>query len=161
MTKSIQSIISTAVAEKMYDLISDPDDTRSPEYLEDEEIIKRLQTIKMSLQNHEGTVRQNQSLQGELNKKIRELEQLKEKPFFPYTMNDGGRTDFGEFYLISHAWFTIPNIQFQLGIVEVEWKTSGVRKMYLGAGNTNGENFNQDVRSIALYGQKIKDSSEC
>ena len=160
MTKSIQSIISTTVAEKMYDLISDPNDNQSPEYFEDEEIIKRLQAIKLSLQNHEETVLQNRDLQGELNKKERELEQLKKQPFFPYAMNDGGRTDFGEFYLISHAWFTIPNIQSQLGIVEVEWKSSGVRKMYLGAGNTNGENFNQDVRSIALYGQKIKDSSE-
>lgn len=160
MTKSIQSIISTAVADKMYDLISDPEDKQSPEFLEDEEIIKRLNAVKMSLQNHEETIIQNRNLQGELKNKTRELEQLKKQPFFPYSMNDGGRADFGEFYLISHAWFTISNFPISLGIVEVEWKTSGIRKMYLGAGSTNGKDFNKDVLSIALHGQKIKDSSE-
>ena len=153
MEKSLQTIVTTEVAREMYDLISRPDDTRNPEFLEDEEIIKRLKTIKLSLSNYDNVVLQNKNLQGELNT-------LKKQPFFPYALNSGGNKDFGEFYLISHAWFTIPNIQSQLGIVEVEWKSSGVRKMYLGAGNTNGENFNQDVRSIALYGQKIKDSSE-
>ena len=45
MTKAVQTIISTSVAQKMYDLISDIDDPRNPEYLEDEEIIKKLHSI--------------------------------------------------------------------------------------------------------------------
>ena len=108
---------------------------------------------KMSLINHKETIWQNRQLQGELS-------DLKSKPFFPYALNSGNRMDFGEFVLISHAWFTIPNLPVQLGIVEVEWKSSGIRKMYLGAGSTNGKDFKKDVLSIALYGQKIKDSSE-
>lgn len=160
MTKSIQSIISTAVAEKMYELIADPEDTQKPEYLEDEEIIKRLQAIKLSLQNHEGTVQQNRDLQSRLSSREKELEKLKNAPFFPYIMNDGGRADFGAFYLISHAWFNITNFPILLGIVEIEWKDTGIRKMYLGAGSTNGKDFRQDVFGVALHGQKIKDSSE-
>lgn len=153
MEKSLQTIVTTEVAREMYDLISRPDDTRNPEFLEDEEIIKRLKTIKLSLSNYDNVVLQNKNLQGELNT-------LKKQPFFPYALNSGGNKDFGEFYLISHAWFSISNFPIQLGIVEVEWKNSGVRKMYLGAGSTNGKDFNKDVLSIALHGQKIKDSSE-
>ena len=153
MAKAIQTIISTSVAQKMYELIDDIDDPRNPEFLEDEEIIKKLHSIQMSLINHEEVVTQNRNLQ-------RELNNLKQKPFFPYALNSGNRMDFGEFVLISHAWFTIPNLPVQLGIVEVEWKSSGIRKMYLGAGSTNGKDFKKDVLSIALYGQKIKDSSE-
>lgn len=117
------------------------------------EQFERLKLIRLSLANHEATVKQNRQLQNELNV-------LKQQPFFPYKLNSGNNEDFGEFILISHAWFTIPNLTKQLGIVEVEWKYSGVRKMYLGAGSTNGGDFRQDVLSIALHGEKIKDSSE-
>ena len=160
MTKAIQTIISTNVAQKMYDLISQSDDNQSPEFLEDEEIIKRLHSIKMSLLNHNEVIEQNRNLQTELNIRNKELKKIKELPFFPYALNSGNRMDFGEFYLISHAWFSISNFPIQLGIVEVEWKSSGVRKMYLGAGSTNGKDFKKDVLSIALHGQKIKDSEE-
>ena len=153
MVNRFQEVISKDVAEKLYDLVAKPDDKVSPESLYDEEIISRLHTIKMSLINHEETIWQNHQLQGELS-------DLKNKPFFPYALNSGNRMDFGEFVLISHAWFTISNLPVQLGIVEVEWKSSGIRKMYLGAGSTNGKDFKKDVLSIALYGQKIKDSSE-
>ena len=160
MTKAIQTIVSTDVAQKMYDLISYPYDKMKPEYLEDEEIINRLHTVKMSLLNHEETVNQNRQLQSELNRKQKEIDELKKMPFFPYALNSGEGMDFGEFVLISHAWFTIPNLPAQLGIVEVEWKTSSIRKMYLGVGTSCGKNFKEDVLSIALHGQKIKDSSE-
>ena len=153
MVNRFQEVISKDVAEKLYDLVAKPDDKVSPESLYDEEIISRLHTIKMSLINHEEVVTQNHNLQ-------RELNDLKNKPFFPYELNSGNGMDFGEFVLISHAWFTIPNLPVQLGIVEIEWKSSGIRKMYLGAGSTNGKDFKKDVLSIALYGQKIKDSSE-
>jgi len=153
MTEPLQTIMTTEVAREMYDLISRPDDTRNPEFLEDEEIIKRLKTVKLSLSNYDNVVHQNKNLQKELNT-------LKKQPFFPYMLNSGNNQDFGEFYLISHAWFSITNFPIQLGIVEVEWKSSGVRKMYLGAGSTGGKDFNKDVLSIALHGQKIKDSSE-
>lgn len=149
----LQVIMTTEVAREMYDLISRPDDTRNPEFLEDEEILKRLKTIKLSLSNYENVVQQNKNLQKELNT-------LKKQPFFPYALNSGYNEDYGEFYLISHAWFSISNFPIQLGIVEVEWKSSGIRKMYLGAGSTNGKDFKKDVLSIALHGQKIKDSSE-
>jgi hypothetical protein len=153
MTEPLQTIMTTEVAREMYDLISRPDDTRNPEFLEDKEIIKRLKTVKLSLSNYDNVVHQNKNLQKELNT-------LKKQPFFPYMLNSGNNQDFGEFYLISHAWFSITNFPIQLGIVEVEWKSSGVRKMYLGAGSTGGKDFNKDVLSIALHGQKIKDSSE-
>jgi len=155
-----QRIISKCVADKMYDLISQPDDDLKPEYMEDDEVIKRLHTIKLSLLNHEETVQQNRNLQGEVQIISNKLKKLQDKPFFPYEMNSGNNLDFGEFILISSAWFTIPNLPAQLGIVEVEWKNSGIRKMYLGAGSSNGKDFKKDVVSIALYGQKIKDSSE-
>jgi len=64
--------------------------------------------------------------------------------------------DFGEFILISHAWFTISNLPEQLGIIEVEWKATGNRKMYLGKGDSNGVNFRADVLSIAQHGQKLR-----
>ncbi len=160
MTKVTQTIVTTGVVQEMYKLISCPDNNMNPEFLEDEEIIKRLKAVRMSLLNHEETVIQNRNLQTELNKANKKLEELNRKPFFPYQLNSGNRTDFGEFYLISHAWFTISNFPIQLGIVEVEWKSSGVRKMYLGVGTSNGKDFKQDVLNIALHGQKIKDSSE-
>lgn len=160
MTQAIQTIISTDVALKMYDLIQTPEDSMDVKFLEDEEIINRLHTVKISLLNHEETVNQNRQLQSELNRKQMEIDELKKKPFFPYALNSGDRMDFGEFILISHAWFTIPNLPAQLGIVEVEWKTSSIRKMYLGVGASGGKNFKSDVLSIALHGQKIKDSSE-
>lgn len=153
MTEPLQTIVTTEVARKMYDLISRPDDDQKPEFLEDEEILKRLNGIKLSLSNYYNVVSQNKNLQ-------RELNDIKKQPFFPYALNSGNYEDFGEFYLVSHAWFTIPNIPFQLGIVEVEWKCSGIRKMYLGAGSTNGKDFKKDVISVAMYGQKIKDASE-
>lgn len=157
MKKAIQTIVSANVACAMYNLISNPADTQRPEFLEDEEIISRMYSIEMSLKNYEKTVEQNRQLQQELNAKTKELEELKKRPFFPYEMNSGNNMDFGEFILISHAWFTIPNLHEQLGIIEVEWKSSGVRKMYLGKGDSNGTNFKADVLSIVLHGQKIKD----
>lgn len=160
MEKVFQVIISANVAQSMYDLVADVNDPRTPEIWEDIEIIDRLRAIRMSLKNHEETVKQNRQLQQELNAKTKALEELKKRPFFPYKMNSGNNMDFGEFILISHAWFTIPNLHEQLGIIEVEWKTSGVRKMYLGKGDSNGVNFKADVLSIALHGQKIKDSSD-
>ena len=160
MEKIFQVIISADVAQSMYDLVADTNDNQKPEFWEDKEVIDRLRSIQMSLNNHEETVKQNRQLQQELNAKTKELEELKKRPFFPYKMNSGNNMDFGEFVLISHAWFTIPNLHEQLGIIEVEWKSSGVRKMYLGKGDSNGVNFKADVLSIALHGQKIKDSSD-
>lgn len=126
--------------------------------------MKRNETLHSDLSlvisQYNAVVKQNCQLQKDLNSKQKELNELEKKPFFPYALNSGNNADFGEFILISHAWFTISNIPFQLGIVEVEWKSSGVRKMYLGAGSTNGKSFKQDVLSIALHGQKIKDSAE-
>lgn len=160
MEKVFQVIISADVAQSMYDLVSDVENPQKPEFWEDKEVIDRLRSIKMSLNNHEETVKQNRQLQQELKAKRKALEELKKRPFFPYKMNSGNNMDFGEFILISHAWFTISNLHEQLGIIEVEWKTSGVRKMYLGKGDSNGVNFKADVLSIALHGQKIKDSSD-
>ena len=160
MEKVFQVIISADVAQSMYDLVADVENPQKPEFWEDKEVIDRLRSIRMSLNNHEETVKQNRQLQQELNAKTKALKELKKRPFFPYKMNSGDNMDFGEFVLISHAWFTIPNLPVQLGIVEVEWKSSGIRKMYLGAGSTKGKDFKKDVLSIALYGQKIKDSSE-
>lgn len=160
MEKVFQAIISADVAQSMYDLVADVENPLKPEFWEDKEVIDRLRSIRMSLNNHEKTVKQNRQLQQELKAKRKALEELKKRPFFPYKMNSGNNMDFGEFILISHAWFTIPNLHEQLGIIEVEWKTSGVRKMYLGKGDSNGVNFKADVLSIALHGQKIKDSKE-
>ena len=69
MTQAIQTIISTDVALKMYDLIQTPEDSMDVKFLEDEEIINRLHTVKISLLNHEETVNQNRQLQSELNRK--------------------------------------------------------------------------------------------
>ena len=132
-------------------------DGQSWEDLSDEELTRRFNGLKFSLQNHEETVRQNRNLQRELQNAKNKIDELNSKPFFPYRMNDGGRADFGDFILISHAWFTVSNFPLTLGIVEVEWKSDKSRKMYLGVGSSNGKNFNQDVLSIALHGQKIKE----
>ena len=119
-----------------------------------ESVIRELKANNdQAVTQYNEVVKQNKNLQSE-------IKTLKEQPFFPYKMNSGNNMDFGEFILISHAWFTIPNLPAQLGIVEVEWKTSSIRKMYLGVGTSCGKNFKEDVLSIALHGQKIKDSSE-
>ena len=138
-----------------------------------EQKIKELEcethTMLLCVKNHDETVEQNRQLQTELNKandKIKTLEneikKLKNLPFFPYPMNSGGRQDYGEFYLISHAWFSCMQERQQVGIVEVEWKADGRRCIYLGIGSgiPNPDMFNFDVRKIALYGQKIKDSND-
>lgn len=123
--------------------------------------IEQLESeLKQVTSQYNAVVQQNKNLQTELNQKKQQIKELQSKPFFPYALNSGNNADFGEFVLISHAWFTISNIPLQLGIVEVEYKRSGVRKMYLGAGLSNGKDFKKDVLSIALHGQKIKDSSE-
>lgn len=97
---------------------------------------------------YEAVVKQNKSLQSE-------IKTLKEAPFFPYALNDGKRIDFGEFYLISHAWFSFLNTTDTIGIVEVEYKdTNHSRKMYMGIGT--GGDWTADVLKIAQYGQKIK-----
>ena len=116
--------------------------------------IEKLEGELNQLANqYNSIVNQNRSLQKELN-------EIKKKPFFPYTMNDGGRIDFGEFVLISHAWFTISNLPFILGIVEIECLPTGTRKMYLGYGSSDGKDFKKDVLDIVLHGQKIHDSYE-
>lgn len=132
-------------------------DGQSWEDLSDEELTRRFNGLKFSLQNHEETVQQNRNLQRELQNAKNKIDELNSKPFFPYRMNDGGRADFGDFILISHAWFTVSNFPLALGIVDVEWKSDNRRKMYLGVGSSNGKDFNQDVLSIALHGQKIKE----
>ena len=118
-----------------------------------ESVIRELKAINdQAVTQYDEVVKQNKNLQGEINT-------LKKQPFFPYKLNSGHNMDFGEFILISHAWFTISNLSEQLGIIDVEWKSSGVRKMYLGKGDSNGANFKADVLSIVLCGQVIKDSS--
>lgn len=69
MKKVLQAIISTDVAQSMYDLISDVENPKKPKFWEDKEVIDRLRSIKMSLNNHEETVKQNRQLQQELNAK--------------------------------------------------------------------------------------------
>lgn len=157
-----QRIISKCVADKIYELVSNPDDKVNPEFLEDEEIIARLQTIKLSLLNHNETVQQNRNLQGELNKANSKLEEIKKKPFFPYPLNSGNNADYGAFILISHAWFSFLNTAQQVGIVEVQYKNDGRRVMYVGITTpvATEEGFNNSVLEIAQFGQKIKDSSE-
>lgn len=153
MVKELSSKFYEEMTSGLWSLLKASDDKVALFGLGEKEITKRFNALKMSFKNHVEIVKQNQQLQSE-------LRTLKDRPFFPYELNSGNRTDFGEFYLISHAWFTISNLPAQLGIVEVEWKTSGVRKMYLGAGCSGGKDFKSDVISIALHGQKIKDSSE-
>lgn len=118
-----------------------------------ESVIRQLKTKNnQAVTQYNEVVKQNKNLQTK-------LKLLKKQPFFPYKLNSGNNMDFGEFILISHAWFTISNLSEQLGIIDVEWKLSGVRKMYLGKGDSNGANFKADVLSIVLCGQVIGDSS--
>lgn len=115
-----------------------------------ESVIRELKASNdQAVTQYDEVVKQNKNLQGEINA-------LKKQPFFPYKLNSGHNMDFGEFVLISHAWFTISNLTEQLGIIEVEWKSSGERKMYLGKGDSNGVNFKADVLSIAQHGQKLR-----
>ncbi len=115
-----------------------------------ESVIRKLKASNdQAVIQYDEVVKQNKNLQGEINT-------LKKQPFFPYKLNSGHNMDFGEFILISHAWFTISNLSEQLGIIEVEWKATGKRKMYLGKGDSNGVNFKADVLSIAQYGQKLR-----
>lgn len=115
-----------------------------------ESVVKDLKTAnEQAVTQYEQVVKQNVNLQNE-------IKTLKNQPFFPYELNSGNNTDFGEFILISHAWFTISNLSEQLGIIEVEWKATGNRKMYLGKGDSNGVDFRTDVLSIAQHGQKLR-----
>lgn len=153
MAKELSNQFYNKMTSNLWSLLERIDDKVALFGLGEKEILKRFNALKMSFQNHNEIIKQNQQLQSE-------LRTLKERPFFPYELNSGNGLDFGEFVLISHAWFTISNLPAQLGIVEVEWKSSGVRKMYLGAGCSDGKDFKSDVLAIALHGQKIKDSSE-
>ena len=128
-------------------------------------LTQQIKEMRLSVQNHKETIQQNRCLQSELRKandeiirlqnKIKELEK---RPFFPYPMNDGRRKDYGEFYLISHAWFSFLNTTQQVGIVEVEWK-SGNHCLYIGLGSgvPNLKMFDFEVKNIALYGHKLKE----
>lgn len=152
MKNNFQVIVSTEVMEKVYSLIESNEDPRNAKNLEDSEIIERLHAIELSLNNHNMLIAQNKSLQTELKNVSNELKDLKKKPFFPYALNDGGRADFGEFYLISHAWFSLGVVN--LGIIEIELKANNQKRMYLGL--AQGKDFNKDVLEIALHGQKLK-----
>lgn len=107
-----------------------------------------------------GLEKENQSVVNQYNKVVEQNKSLQKQikaPFFPYPLNDGGRADFGEFYLISHAWFTFLNTPLQIGIIEVEYKTLDKKRvMYIGIAHNN--EFSIDVLNIAQYGQKIKES---
>lgn len=151
MQKELSKQFSEQMTSKLWGLLENPEDEKALFAFGEEEILKRFNTLKMSLDNHEATVKQNRDLQTELNN-------LKNKPFFPFGLNSGGLTDYGEFLLVSHAWFGFLDETRQIGIVEVEWKKSGKRCLYMGIGSGKAtlENFNADVRKIALYGQKIK-----
>lgn len=153
MVKELSSQFYNKITSNLWSLLETNGDKVALFGLGEKEIKKRFNALKMSFKNHNEIVKQNQQLQSE-------LRTLKERPFFPYELNSGNGLDFGEFILISHAWFTISNLPAQLGIVEVEWKSSGFREMYLGAGCSGGKDFKSDVLVIALHGQKIKDSSE-
>ena len=153
MKEQFKNIFSPDVVREVYDLIRYESDEQPPEFLTDEEILKRLSGIKLSLAGYKKIVQQNKNLQSELS-------EIKKRPFFPYVLNSGNHADFGEFYLISHAWFTISNLPCQLGIVEIECKPEGTRKMYLGYGESCGKDFRKDVVNVVLFGQKIKDSGE-
>lgn len=123
-----------------------------------EKLQKEIQAMRLSVQNHDETVKQNRDLQTELKNAKDKIKELESRPFFPYQMNDGGRKDYGEFYLISHAWFSFINTTQQVGIVEVEWK-SGSHCLYIGLGSgvPNLKMFDFDVKNIALYGHKLKE----
>ena len=115
-----------------------------------ESVIRELKASNdQAVTQYDEIVKQNKNLQSE-------IKTIKEQPFFPYKLNSGHNMDFGEFILISHAWFTISNLPEQLGIIEVEWKVTGNRKIYLGKGDSNGVNFKTDVLSIAKHGQKLR-----
>ena len=132
------------------------------EELPDEVVEKRFQTLRLALTNHDETVKQNRDLQSELNNTKKELNELKNKPFFPFPMNSGDGLDFGEFILISHAWFSFLNTLQQIGIVEVEYKAQKRRVLYVGITNpiATAEGFKKSVLEIASFGQKIKDSGD-
>ena len=68
-----------------------------------EKLQKEIQAMRLSVQNHDETVKQNRDLQTELKNAKDKIKELESRPFFHYQMNDGGRKDYGEFYLISHA----------------------------------------------------------
>lgn len=149
-----QANIQIEVLSKVLRLVETDDGIPGTE-LSDEEVLKRLQYIHLSLQNHNDTVQQNKSLQRENALMKNEINKFRNKPFFPYPLNNGNRTDFGDFYLISYAWFNSLNTTDIVGIIEVEYKTNDrPRKMYIGIGK--GKDITADVLSIATYGQKIK-----
>lgn len=133
------------------------------EELPDEILEARFKELKLSLSNYDNVVNQNKSLQTQLNETTKKLNNLKDKPFFPYALNSGNMADFGEFYLVSHAWFSFLDEKQQIGIIEVEYKNqNGRRVMYMGIakGEPTQESFVQSVLKIAKYGQKIKDSND-
>lgn len=131
------------------------DETDEPLKLNIEDTIKVLTGVKLSIKNHEETIAQNRDLQSEIKTKNDKLAELEKRPFFPYPMNDGNMADFGEFYLVSHAWFHSLNESRQIGIIEIQTKSTDERKIYLGMSKGLSD-FKQDVLNIAQYGSKIK-----
>ncbi len=112
-----------------------------------------VEEINLLAAQNEGLKKQNRALQKELNA-------LKKAPFFPYPLNSGGDMDFGEFVLISHAWCSFLNTPQQIGIIEIEDKNSGARKMYIGIcySKPTFEGFKNSVLQIVQYGTKIKET---
>lgn len=106
-----------------------------------------LKKLEFTAAHYEKVVEQNQQLQ-------QQIKEMKQKLFFPFSANSGNRKDYGEFYLISHAWFAFLNDSVTVGIIEVEYKSPKPhRKVYLGIGR--GDNFDRDVSNIAQYGQLL------
>lgn len=113
------------------------------EQLSYEELEKQLKTVAGQ---YDAVVKQNKSLQQELNKL------KKDAIFLPW--KDGMDSNFGEFILKRYVWF-YSAIGGAVGCVDVEYKQDKHRRIYIGSGS--GCNENSDILMIANYGDCIKD----
>ena len=113
------------------------------EQLSYEELEKQLKTV---VGQYDAVVKQNKSLQQELNK-------LKQDAIL-LPWQDGRDSDFGAFVLKRYMWF---NSAFGevVGCVDVEYKQDKHRRIYIGTGS--GDNENSDILKIANYGDCIKE----
>jgi len=117
--------------------------------LSDEEIAKRLHTIKLSLNNHEGVIKQNQNLQAEVGK-------LKKYDIRNLPANEVDIDYPAGFKVIAYSFYSFLDSILHVGIVKTVYLSQSGKnfeKIYIGI--SSGKDLKRDLEHIVLYGQKI------
>lgn len=146
----MSSLCKMSIGFKAYDALMDLICIKDDEALDvsEELIVNRIDTIKLALNNHNETVKQNQNLQ----QSVRDLQKydIRELP-----ANDIDLEISENVKAVKYSFYTFLNSYLSIGLIKVidTRLQNRVSKMYLGL--AQGSDFKADVANIVLYGQKI------